>query len=176
MNQPIEGSSYNDDYNDDDVFYMQLALAQARYAACLGEVPVGALVVQTGQKKTILSSCYNTREIDKNPFGHAEFDAMQLASTKLGRWRLHETTLYVTLEPCFMCAGAAVNARIDRVVFGARDMKAGAATSLAHVCTDSRLNHRVVLVDMSDTPVGQQCSDVLKVFFKKLRSRPRRVN
>lgn len=149
-----------------DVAMMRRALALAAQAAAFGEVPVGAVVVDgTGR---IVGEGRNTREGDRDPLGHAELLAIAAASKTLGRWRLSGCTLYVTLEPCFMCAGALVNARVDRLVFGAADPKAGAVGSLADVCRDPRLNHRLVV----DTGVlADDCSAVLKAFFKARRQK-----
>jgi tRNA(adenine34) deaminase len=116
----------------------------------------------------VVGEGYNRREADGDPLGHAELYALRAAAQQLGRWRLSGCTLVVTLEPCFMCAGALVNARVDRLVYGAPDPKAGAVDSLARVCTDPRLNHRV------DVVAGVQadaCSAQLKSFFADLRRR-----
>ena len=118
--------------HDDDDRMMKRALELAAEAAAAGEVPVGAVVVD--ESGTIVGEGRNTREADKDPLGHAELIAIAQASKRLGRWRLSGCTLYVTLEPCFMCAGALVNARVDRLVFGATDPKAGAVGSLGDVC------------------------------------------
>ncbi len=144
---------------------MLRALALAKTAASFGEVPVGAVVYHTitGQ---ILAEGFNRREIDADPLAHAETIAITAAAKKLGDWRLTDYTLVVTLEPCCMCAGAVVNARLGRLVYGASDPKAGACTSLHTLTTDSRLNHRI-------TPesglMATECGDVLREFFKKLR-------
>ena len=156
----------NDRASERDFAMMQRALALAAEAATAGEVPVGAVVVdETGR---IVGEGRNTREGDSDPLGHAEVLAIAAASRALGRWRLSGCTLYVTLEPCFMCAGALVNARVDRLVFGATDPKAGAVGSLADVCRDPRLNHRLVV----DTGVlAEDCSAILKTFFKSRRQK-----
>ncbi len=124
---------------DADEAFMREALEEARQAAEVGEVPVGAVVVHRGQ---VIARGHNRREMDDDPTAHAEILALREAATVLGQWRLEGCTLYVTLEPCFMCAGAIVNARVERLVFGARDPKAGAVGSLADVPGDTRLNHR----------------------------------
>lgn len=158
--------------NDDDVMarhrvMMARALTLAAEAAAVGEVPVGAVLVDgTGR---IVGEGRNTREGDKDPLGHAEILAIAAASRALGRWRLSGCTLYVTLEPCFMCAGALVNARVDRLVFGATDPKAGAVGSLADVCRDPRLNHRLVVVN---GVLADECGAVLKAFFRSRRQKP----
>ena len=122
----------------DDEKYMRLALAEADAAAAEGEVPIGAVVVCDGQ---VVARAHNRRELDLDPSAHAEFSAMVEASRVLGRWRLSGCTVYVTLEPCLMCAGLMVNARIDRCVFGAADPKGGALGTLYDVSHDPRLNH-----------------------------------
>jgi tRNA(adenine34) deaminase len=144
---------------------MTRCLALGDEAARLGEVPIGALVMHDG---AIVGEGYNRREIDHDPLAHAELRAIAAAAKKLGRWRLSGCTLVVTLEPCFMCAGAIVNARVDRVVYGAADPKAGACESLAHVVTDPRLNHRV---DVVSGVMAEQCGDALRAFFADLRRR-----
>jgi tRNA(adenine34) deaminase len=147
----------------DDERFMQRCLALADEAAALGEVPVGAVVVHDG---VIVGEGMNRREIDKDPLAHAEILAIAQAARALARWRLTGATLYVTLEPCFMCAGALVNARLDRVVYGALDPKAGATASLATVCSDARLNHRLVV---DGGVLAEPCGAVLKRFFAARR-------
>ena len=148
-----------------DERYMARALELAHEAAAIGEVPVGAVVVHDG---VVIGEGKNRREAEHDPLGHAEVVAIGHAARSLGRWRLSGSTLYVTLEPCFMCAGALVNARVDRLVYGALDPKAGAVASLAHVCSDPRLNHRLV-VDAG--VLAEPCGDVLRSFFAARRSR-----
>src|SRR5690606_34337053 len=121
-----------------DERFLELALAEARKAAEEEEVPVGAIAVFDG---VVVGRGRNARERRADPLAHAELDAIREASRTLGRWRLSGVTLYVTLEPCAMCAGAMVNARVDRLVYGASDPKAGAVQSLYEICTDPRLNH-----------------------------------
>lgn len=150
---------------DVDETHLRRCLALAEQAAALGEVPVGAVVVHEG---TVVGEGYNRREIDADPLAHAEIAALAQASRRLARWRLSGCTLYVTLEPCFMCAGALVNARVDRLVFGALDPKAGAVSSLAAVCTDARLNHRL---SVTGGILDVECAAVLKRFFAGLRER-----
>ena len=127
---------------DDDA--MKLALDQAKAAAEHGDVPIGAVVVRGGQ---VIAARHNERELTGDPTAHAEVLAIRDAALVVGHWRLLDCTLYVTLEPCVMCAGALVNARIGRLVFGATDPKAGAVVSLYEVCADSRLNHRPPVTD-----------------------------
>lgn len=149
----------------DDVAYMQEALRLADEAEKLGEVPIGAVVVCDGQ---IVGRGFNRREIDADPLAHAELIAIAQAAQTLKRWRLSGCTLYVTLEPCPMCAGALVNARLDRVVYGAKDPKAGAAESLYTLCTDPRLNHRL---QVTQGVCETQATEKLKTFFAALRAR-----
>lgn len=152
---------------DDDATYMALALEQARMAAAEGEVPIGAVIVCDG---VVVSHGRNARETAADPTAHAELLAVREASVRLGRWRLTGCTLYVTLEPCPMCAGALVNARIDRLVFGAADPKAGAVGTLYDLSTDLRLNHRF---DVTSGVLEEECGQVLKDFFRELRTAPR---
>jgi tRNA(adenine34) deaminase len=139
---------------------MQLALDQARLAAMHGDVPVGAVVID--QAGTVLASAGNEREIRHDPTAHAELLALREASRQLQSWRLTGLTLVVTLEPCTMCAGALVLARIARLVFGAFDPKAGAVSSLFDVVRDPRLNHRV---DIRGGVLEAECGALLKDFF-----------
>lgn len=146
-----------------DEKFMCEALAEARAAAAVGEVPIGAVVVRAGE---IVARAHNRRELDQDPSAHAEFAALCAAARTLGRWRLSDCTVYVTLEPCCMCAGLMVNARVGRCVYGAADAKAGAMGSLYDLNADSRLNHRFnvtagVLVD--------ECRAVLSSYFAGLR-------
>ncbi len=143
--------------------YMRLAIYQAQQASALGEIPVGAVAIKDGQ---IVGSSGNRRESANDPTAHAEILAIQEAARRLGAWRLTGVTLYVTLEPCVMCAGALVLARIDRLVFGARDAKAGAVGSLMNLVQDGRLNHRIEVVE---GVLASECSDLLKNFFRQLR-------
>jgi tRNA(adenine34) deaminase len=151
----------------DDERFVREALALADEAAAAGEVPVGCVVVVDG---VVVGRGRNRREEDKDPLAHAEILALREAATTLARWRLSGATLYVTLEPCFMCAGALVNARVDRVVFGATDPKAGAVGSLADVCRDARLNHRLVV---DSGVLADECGDVLRTFFRARRDKAR---
>ncbi len=146
---------------------MRRALELARLAAEQGEVPVGALVYHgAGEEARILAEAHNTREGRRDPTGHAELLAIRAAAKALGDWRLNECTLVVTLEPCAMCAGAIVNARVGRLVYGATDPKAGAVASLYRLCEDVRLNHRL-------TPIGGVLADeaaaLLRDFFRARR-------
>lgn len=142
---------------------MRLALAEAEAAAEEGEIPVGAVAVKDGR---VIATGRNRREGANDPTAHAELMAVQAAARVLGAWRLTGVTLYVTLEPCAMCAGALVLARVDKVVFGTRDPKAGAAGSLMNLLQDERLNHRAEVVEGI---LAEDCRDTLKRFFKRLR-------
>jgi tRNA(adenine34) deaminase len=142
---------------------MQKALELARRAEEQGEVPVGALVVRDNQ---VISEAYNLREKNKKSTAHAELLAIEAACEKLGAWRLQNCCLYVTLEPCLMCAGAIVQSRLPQVVFGARDPKGGAVVSLYESLTDSRLNHRV---QVRSGLLEEECSVILSRFFKARR-------
>ena len=142
---------------------MRRALELAAQAGNIGEVPVGALIVH---KKQIISEAYNERESKPSALAHAELTAIADACAKLKRWRLTDCTLYVTLEPCVMCAGALVQARVTRVVYGARDPKAGAVESLYQVLSDTRLNHRP---EVSGGILGEECGKILSDFFRERR-------
>ncbi|MDZ4063283.1 MAG: tRNA adenosine(34) deaminase TadA [Coriobacteriia bacterium] len=146
-----------------DETFMALALDEARRADDLGEVPIGALVVCEG---AIVSRGHNRREVDHDPAGHAEFLAIREAAAKLGRWRLSDCTVYVTLEPCPMCAGLMHQARIDRLVYGATDPKAGAVGTLYDLSNDERLNHRFAV---TSGILAEESSALLKSFFDRLR-------
>ena len=143
---------------------MELALEQARLAAAMGEVPVGAVVVHQGQ---VIARAHNLREQSQDPTTHAEVLALARASRELGSWRLCDTTLYVTLEPCPMCAGALVNARVEQLVYGCPDPKAGAVRTLYTICEDPRLNHRL---QVTRGVLADRCAGELSAFFARLRS------
>ncbi len=149
---------------DLDESFMKAALAEAVTAWEAGEVPVGAVVVHNGR---IIGRGYNLRETLNDPTAHAEMIALTAASSVLETWRLDECTLYVTLEPCPMCAGALVNARIGRLVYGATDPKAGACGSLYNVVQDKRLNHRMAVLA---GVLEHDCGDLLRAFFRERRS------
>ena len=146
-----------------DEKFMREALAEARAAAAVGEVPIGAVVVCAGE---IVARAHNRREIDQDPSAHAEFAALCSAARALGRWRLSDCTVYVTLEPCCMCAGLMVNARVGRCVYGAADAKAGALGSLYDLNADSRLNHRF---NVAAGVLADECRKVLSSYFADLR-------
>ncbi len=146
---------------DDEL--MGLALAEAAKAAEHGDVPVGAVVVSGG---TVIAQRHNERELTGDPTAHAEVLALRDAAEATGSWRLEDCTLVVTLEPCLMCGGAAVNSRLQRVVYGAADMKAGACLSLYNVCDDPRLNHKV---ELTAGVRAEECAALLTDFFAAQR-------
>jgi tRNA(adenine34) deaminase len=150
-----------------DEHYMRLAMAEAIAAAEVGDVPVGAIVVDAAGD--VIGHGRNRREVDKDPTGHAEVVALRQAALHVGSWRLHGATLFATLEPCPMCAGALVNARIARVVYGCDDPKAGALRSLYALGADTRLNHRF---DVTPGVLADECARLLSEFFAALRARP----
>jgi tRNA(adenine34) deaminase len=147
----------------DDVTFMELALAEARMAAEAGEVPVGALVINNGE---IIGRAGNRNLRDHDPTAHAEILALRQAAQHLGNHRLTGCTLYATIEPCAMCAGAAIHARIARLVYGAKDPKAGAAGSILEVINHPRLNHKMEVVP---GVLGDRCSEILQDFFRRRR-------
>ncbi len=147
-----------------DERWMKVALREADAAAAHADVPIGCVIV--GEDGRELARGRNRREIDADPTAHAEMVAMRAAARGLGHWRLDGATLYVTLEPCVMCAGALVNARIMRVVYGATDPKAGAVKTLYQVTEDPRLNHRVA---STGGVLGARCAERLRSFFRVLR-------
>jgi tRNA(adenine34) deaminase len=148
----------------DDAKYMQQALEQARAAASQGEVPVGAVLVdETGR---ILAKAGNMPVKHCDPTAHAEILVLRQGAKKVGNYRLTGTTLYVTIEPCFMCAGAMVLARIKRLVYGARDPKTGACGTLYNIVQDSRLNHHL---EVSQGILAEECGSLIQAFFQKRR-------
>jgi len=146
-------------------YWMQKAIAEAGKAQAKDEVPIGCIIVRAGK---VIARGHNLRESAQDPSAHAELIAIRKAARKLGSWRLLETTLYVTLEPCLMCMGAIILARIPTVVFGCFDPKGGAAGSLYDLSNDSRLNHRV---EIFPSVLENECSSLLSVFFSTLRQR-----
>ena len=146
-----------------DESLMRLALQQAEVAAQLGEVPVGAVLVHQSQ---VIAQAHNLRESQADPTAHAEMLVIRAAAQRMGSWRLEDCTLVVTLEPCPMCAGAIVNARIPRLVYGTTDPKMGCVDTLHRLCTDERFNHRV---QVTSGVLAQECAQVLKDFFVKRR-------
>ena len=151
-----------------DQYYMQRCLELAAQAEAREEVPVGALCVFEGR---IVGVGSNTRERDQNPVGHAEIDALKMAAQTLGTWRLHGVTLYVTLEPCAMCAGALVLSRVDRVIYATDDPKAGAIESLYSIGRDPRLNH---VFEVDRGVLQAQASSQLSGFFKARRQKKKK--
>ena len=143
--------------------YMQLALEQAKKAGDAGEVPIGAVIVYNDE---VIAAASNLRETTQNAVMHAELMAIQEACEKIGSWRLEETTLYVTLEPCPMCAGAILQSRVPTVIYGARDKKAGCVHSLYELLNDERFNHRC---DVVEGVLAEECGQILTDFFKQLR-------
>jgi tRNA(adenine34) deaminase len=146
-----------------DERFMGLALDEARRCTAHGDVPVGAAVVRGGE---VLAVAGNARELEQDPTAHAEMVALRAAARSARSWHLEGCTLYVTLEPCAMCAGASVLARIDRVVFGADDPKAGFAGSLGNLVQEERLNHRT---ELTSGVLADECGDVLRAFFRDRR-------
>ncbi len=155
------------DERSTDECFMREALAEARRAAVLGEVPVGAVIVHGG---AVIARAFNRREIDGDPLAHAEILAIRRAARALGDWRLEGATLYVTLEPCAMCAGALVLSRVTTLVYGAADPKAGFCGSLGDLARDPRLNHRL---EVRSGVLEESCANLLKSFFALLRRRAR---
>jgi tRNA(adenine34) deaminase len=147
----------------DDVTAMRAALVEARRATAHGDVPVGAIVVRDG---VVIASAGNQREQLNDPSAHAEVLALRVAAAHLGTWRLDDCTLYVTLEPCVMCAGAIINARVGTVVFGAPDLKAGAVGSLYNIAADPRLNHEPVV---RHGVLAEESASLLHEFFSERR-------
>jgi tRNA(adenine34) deaminase len=152
----------------DDITWMELALAEARMAAEAGEVPVGALVINNGEiiNGEIIGRAGNRNLRDHDPTAHAEILALRQAAQHLGNHRLTGCTLYATIEPCAMCAGAVIHARIARLVYGAKDSKAGAAGSILEVINHPRLNHKMEVVS---GVLGDRCSEILQDFFRRRR-------
>ena len=154
-----------DDRVMDDEKWMAEALAGAHAAQALGEVPIGAVVVRGNE---IIGRGHNRREVDGNPLAHAELLALRQAADATAGWRVLDSTLYVTLEPCAMCAGALVNSRVTRLVYGAADPKAGFCGSLGDLTRDPRLNHRL---EVTGGVLEQECGDLLRSFFSALRTK-----
>jgi tRNA(adenine34) deaminase len=152
---------------DDDVFGMRLALCEGARAAMRGEVPVGAVILHQGE---VIGAAGNRREGDNDPTAHAEILALRQAARRLGMWRLHGATIYVTQEPCPMCAGALVNARVDRLVYGCPNPKAGAVKTLYQLVEDGRLNHRL---SVRGGVLADECGALLTRFFEQLRAQSR---
>jgi tRNA(adenine34) deaminase len=151
------------DQRAQDLTFMRMALEEAARAPAVGEVPIAALIVQAGQ---VLAQAHNYRELWQDPTAHAEVIAIRAAATALGTWRLTDTTLYVTVEPCSMCIGAIILARVSRVVFGAWDSKAGACGSVFNLPSEPKLNHQVLV---TGGILEQESQTLIQKFFKELR-------
>ncbi|MFD1206008.1 MULTISPECIES: tRNA adenosine(34) deaminase TadA [Sporosarcina] len=151
------------DVFEQDCQFMRMAIEEAKKAETIGEVPIGAVIVKDGN---VIAKGYNLRETSQNAVTHAELSAIQDACKALGSWRLEETTLYVTLEPCPMCAGAILQSRIPRVVYGARDPKGGCVDSLYRLLNDPRFNHEC---EVAEGVLSDECGQMLSTFFRNLR-------
>ena len=150
---------------DKDVKYMKMAMKQAKKAASMGEVPIGCVIVYEDK---VIGRGYNRRKTDKNTLSHAELTAIKKASTYIGDWRLEGCTMYVTLEPCQMCAGAIVQARMDRVVIATMSPKSGCAGSILNLLDVPQFNHQV---EITKGVLEEECSSMLTDFFTDLRKR-----
>lgn len=151
-----------------DQHYMRLAIEEANKAGAKGEVPIGAVIVHNS---TVIARAHNLRETSRNAVTHAELMAIQQACEALDNWRLEDTILYVTLEPCPMCAGAILQSRIPRVVYGARDAKAGCVDSLYRLLNDERFNHQC---DVKENVLADECGGLLTQFFRDLREKKKK--
>ncbi|MFC3209935.1 tRNA adenosine(34) deaminase TadA [Planomicrobium okeanokoites] len=151
-----------------DQHYMKMAIEEANKAAAKGEVPIGAVIVRDGE---VIARAHNLRETTQNAVTHAELLAIQQACEELGSWRLENTILYVTLEPCPMCAGAILQSRIPRVVYGARDVKAGSVDSLYRLLNDERFNHQC---EVKENVLADECGGLLTQFFRALREKKKK--
>ncbi|WP_303966128.1 tRNA adenosine(34) deaminase TadA [Sporosarcina ureae] len=149
----------------DDEYYMRLAIQEAEKAAALAEVPIGAVIVHN---EVVIAAAHNLRETTQNAVTHAELSAIQIACENIGSWRLEDTTLYVTLEPCPMCAGAILQSRIPRVVYGARDPKGGCVHTFYNLLNDPRFNHECIV---TEGVLGEECGQLLTTFFRSLREK-----
>ncbi len=148
---------------ENDIYFMRLALEEAALAFIEGEVPVGAILVKDGN---VIAKAHNCRETSRDPTGHAEILVIRSGTNENSSWRLINATLYVTKEPCIMCAGAMVNARLGRLVYGCKDEKGGAVDSLYRLLSDRRLNHQVEVVS---GVLEDECAEILKRFFQERR-------
>ncbi|PTK65227.1 tRNA adenosine(34) deaminase TadA [Staphylococcus borealis] len=153
-----------------DEYYMKLAIEEAKKALNIGEVPIGAIIVKNDE---VIARSHNLRETAQLPTAHAEHIAIERASNTIGSWRLEGCTLYVTLEPCVMCAGAIVMSRIPKVVYGASDPKGGCGGSLMNLLVESHFNHRAEVVS---GVCEQECGDLLRNFFRELRLKKSKTN
>lgn len=150
---------------NENEYYMSLALDEAKKAFLLNEVPIGCVIVRNDE---VIAKAHNTRNTDKNTLCHAEIKAINEASKIVGDWRLEDCILYVTIEPCPMCAGAIVQARIPKVYFGARNKKAGCCGSVLNILNEPKFNHRV---DVTEGILCDECSEIMSEFFKKFREK-----
>lgn len=150
--------------------YMALAIEAARAAQALGDVPIGCIIVHDDQ---VIATSHNRRELDQDPLAHAEVLALRAAAAALGSWRLENTTLYVTLEPCPMCAGAIILSRVAHVVYGATDPKAGCCGTLMNLLEDTRFNHQPELISGI---LALECGALLTNFFREVRAKKRATN
>ncbi|PLX84452.1 MAG: tRNA adenosine(34) deaminase TadA [Desulfuromonas sp.] len=157
------------DADSKDLIFMQQALAEAEIAELKGEVPIGAVIVADGE---IIGRGHNLRETLQDPTAHAEAIAIRQAAETLGSWRLIDSTLYVTLEPCVMCMGAIILARVPQLVYGCRDPKVGAVGSIYDFSQDDRFNHRVAV---REGILGDRCSQQLSTFFRRLRAEKKKL-
>ena len=165
-NQSINNNiNTNTTFSSEDIHYMKLAIKQAKKATLLDEVPIGCIIVYDGK---IIGRGYNRRNTDKTTLGHAEITAIKKASRYMNDWRLEDCTIYVTLEPCQMCAGAIVQARIPRVVIGSMNSKAGCAGSIINLLNMPQFNHQAEVVR---GVCDEECSTMLSTFFKELRQK-----
>ena len=153
-----------------DEKYMKEAIKQAKKAAAAGDVPIGCVIVK---EDIIIARGYNKRNAKKTTLAHAELLAIEKASKKLGDWRLEECTMYITLEPCQMCAGAIVQARIPRVVIGTHNKKAGCAGSILNLLQMKEFNHQV---ELASGVLEEECSEMMKQFFREMRKKKRKPN
>ncbi len=163
---PFPSKNHGPTPPNNDAAWMQLALEQAKLALAAGEVPVGAIIMKDGQ---LVGSGFNRNLMDHDPTAHAEIVALRQAAAGLGNHRLPGCTLICTIEPCCMCAGAMVHARISRLVYGAADPKAGAAGSMLEVTNHPQLNHQI---EVTPGVLAEQCSELLKAFFVEKRKAP----
>jgi tRNA(adenine34) deaminase len=150
--------------NEQDRYYMTIAIEEAKKAEAIMEVPIGAIIVKDGE---IIARGHNLRETEQRSIAHAEMLAIDEACQKLGTWRLEDATLYVTLEPCPMCAGAVVLSRVKRVVFGAYDPKGGCAGTLMNLLTEEKFNHQV---EVEGGVLEKECGELLTNFFRRIRT------
>ena len=157
------------EFLEKDQYFMLEAIKEAKKAEAIGEVPIGAVIVHQDQ---IIARSHNLRETSQNAITHAELMAIQQACETIGSWRLEDTTIFVTLEPCPMCAGAILQSRIPRVVYGARDIKAGCVDSLYHLLNDARFNHEC---KVTEGLLAEECGQLLTNFFRSIREKKKRA-